>query len=1046
MSTLKKTFLATAIAAGVLSMEACSGGSKGGSNPEPSLAPDPQSANESKFEFAVAPPEATLADLQKANTLSEAIELIAAIIAPKTMANDSYIEEIQVAIINSAGFVTEIVTPKSLSYDSTGQVYSLVLEGGTRIDCIIGVDVTGVNGLKVGDRLNPETGLFTPAIEVAEPFRVDLASSIAYEQFVENVDDFNDARNNVSIDELDKIVEGVQELVEELEASNQFSGLADLAALIEVIEESAAPIVATEVRLAEITKNDGNNQGDQTQGSYATDKAVIKAFFDDANTIAYIAGGFVATEKPSPIEQLQEQAETASDALSSAQPAIDSLGDLADTVATYIDDNDIDISDTKQTINFADIFAEDPRAEGITGSVIFDYQGLSLSLSGSYANMNSVGEVQTEGVEISDLSLIVTGAEDSTNLSLSLSGAIDSEQAELNIVSGSLTTSNVELNSSVLDRLDNVDGESELDIAIENYIDGFQQAQVSLNLVLTAKSNGEALVSDAVFTGDLSAEFVRSRNDFQEYVIPLGDGEVDAAEFEAYYNLKSASLNGRFESQGEAFEADVQLASSNADDFVPVPMDIGVSYDVAYTDLVAYKYDGESEFILQTPNYERRLFSETVINEYIVEQSENSYVNEYYGYTSFDDYLENDQSFISCDTYDNYYGYYTISFSDIPKGEDKLVLPLIDGDENAPATYEVDYAYSSDQFSYTCNDYTYTYSLVNSYYAEDFLENVVVINTTELYRNRTGYTDADQYLTSGLYGFYYYQEVDSNDYIDAYYRFSNPEYDDYENLVLAKGDNLPISLTLDEYNDYSSVAAPETLAATYTYTDTQLTIKVGDNILYNREIAGTEVVEEEVYTKQYSYGYTYSYPADWFESFDQFVQEDNYGYYGAEIDGIGYFEGYQNEPLLVSNDFIPVDMYLVDSDLTSGEETVDAYRELDVDVTLTAELNGLGVTTVEASLIRTGLESGLVSVTIENVSDADVSADITVTGAYANDDFGAFVISNDAGFNLKSSDIEEGDVIRLVYGLATAKVELTDAGLKVSYPVEGESDVLFDVY
>ena len=805
MFTIKKSMLAAAVIAATTTLASCgsSGGSDNSGGGNPDLAGG--GAPSSQFNFTVQQPEASLADLRKAGTVGEVVEILVGLIIPKVYAIDNLTDDIQVAIVDARGFVTQIIKPVSISQESNG-TYSLVLASGARIDCIIAVDVTGINALEIGDKIDPKTGLFTPAIEIAEPFRIDLASTVAYDQFIENVDDFN----NISVEELDDIIEAVQELV------NDPDFLADsssLQALIESISQAAADIVETQVALAVLTPDNGPLGS--SQGTYEDDKAVIKAFFDDVNTIAYLGGGFVSSDAPTVLDGLQEKAALASDTLSAAQVNFDVLGDLSDTVSTYIDINMIELSDAEQTLTVAEIFAGDPQGSGLTGNVSFSKESVIVNLSGKYA-----------GITLTDLALSITANKQEKEAALTLSGTAESAEAKIVISSGSLTTTNAEFNSAL---------SSDIEEQVEKYLDGFQQATFSLNAELTAK-NVEG--SPAVFTGDVAVEFIRSKNDFIAYDMDLGEGNRDTADAQAYYNLKSASLSGGFAYNGESFEAAVELSSSNADTFVPVPLSLIESDEVAYTDIVSYSYDGVSRYEVKGSSFNTLITASTETVNYLI-IAQNSNEDTRLG-TTLADYIATGMN-VHCSIEGGSYTVYNASFV---LGDNTLELALesdYTSDLSAEPTLELAYKLGNTSLEYNCGGNYRKYEFIEA--TNDSFDDYVLV------RESTGYETRQSDLSDELWNVNLY---DGN--IDAYYTLR----DENDDVVLEQGSNLQATLVLGY--DYMG-GAPESIDVTYTMTNDLVVIVYNGEELLRRESWGTVDREVDFITRTYEYrdGNSYSY-------------------------------------------------------------------------------------------------------------------------------------------------------------------------------------------
>ena len=91
----------------------------------------------------------------------------------------------KVAIVDSAGIVTALVTPESLTQEADGS-WVVTLPGGQRLDCVIIADLSKTPDVKVGEKL-PADAIYAPT--VSEAFEIDPRSTAAFQQFIEDVAD-----------------------------------------------------------------------------------------------------------------------------------------------------------------------------------------------------------------------------------------------------------------------------------------------------------------------------------------------------------------------------------------------------------------------------------------------------------------------------------------------------------------------------------------------------------------------------------------------------------------------------------------------------------------------------------------------------------------------------------------------------------------------------------------------------------------------------------------------------------------------------------------
>lgn len=98
----------------------------------------------------------------------------------------------KVAIVNAAGIVTKILTPKSLTQEPDGS-WVVTVAGGTRVDCVIIADLSKAPNVKVGDKL-PADAIYAPT--ATDAFEIDPRSTAAYQEFIDSVADNLNLRDN----------------------------------------------------------------------------------------------------------------------------------------------------------------------------------------------------------------------------------------------------------------------------------------------------------------------------------------------------------------------------------------------------------------------------------------------------------------------------------------------------------------------------------------------------------------------------------------------------------------------------------------------------------------------------------------------------------------------------------------------------------------------------------------------------------------------------------------------------------------------------------
>jgi len=130
--------------------------------------------------------------------------------AAETVSDQLGAGNFKVAIVNAAGVVTQIVIPESISQEADGS-WILVLAGGTRVDCVIIADVSKTPDVTVGQTL-PSDAIYAPT--ASEKFDIDIRSTTAFQEFIEEVEDSLDLNTDSGFTEeqIAALVETAQEL------------------------------------------------------------------------------------------------------------------------------------------------------------------------------------------------------------------------------------------------------------------------------------------------------------------------------------------------------------------------------------------------------------------------------------------------------------------------------------------------------------------------------------------------------------------------------------------------------------------------------------------------------------------------------------------------------------------------------------------------------------------------------------------------------------------------------------------------------------------
>ncbi|WP_370979453.1 hypothetical protein [Agaribacterium sp. ZY112] len=140
-------------------------------------------------------------------------------------------ENFAVTIVDTAGNVVEVVeVPAENIFQNPDGTWSIQLPGDPRLDCVIAVDVNGSPQVVVGSPLPSET-LQAPTL--SEDIDVDIASTVAFQSFIESLED-DGAGAGVSFADIDIDVDDTDEL-----AAVEQLVLAVEAAVEELLEEGA---------------------------------------------------------------------------------------------------------------------------------------------------------------------------------------------------------------------------------------------------------------------------------------------------------------------------------------------------------------------------------------------------------------------------------------------------------------------------------------------------------------------------------------------------------------------------------------------------------------------------------------------------------------------------------------------------------------------------------------------------------------------------------------------------------------------------------------
>lgn len=177
--------------------------------------------------------------------------------------NDLEAENFAVTVVDTAGNVVEIVelTAENISQNDDG-TWEISVPGNPRLDCIIVADINGPLELNIGSPI-PDDTIFAPT--TSQNIQVDIASTSAYSNFIENLDDastfaelgfdVNDAADVAAVENMvTKIQDVYESLLEDGLNPDDYESIDDLLA---AVDEEVEEIIAVEVVKAQ-NSTEGN--------------------------------------------------------------------------------------------------------------------------------------------------------------------------------------------------------------------------------------------------------------------------------------------------------------------------------------------------------------------------------------------------------------------------------------------------------------------------------------------------------------------------------------------------------------------------------------------------------------------------------------------------------------------------------------------------------------------------------------------------------------------------------------------------------------------
>jgi hypothetical protein len=965
----KPSFLTRSLILGTsLALSGC------GSSSDSKVSVDPKvSALTSRFEFKVTNP----ADGQLAsNALGQSVKQLLGMIIPTAHAALGD-QNIQVAIVDFNGVVTQLVTPKEPLKQEADGTYVVILEGGVRLDCVILVTLNDPSNIKVGDRIDDSGALYTPTVDTAEPLDIDLASTVAFDLFIKEVESFE----NITPKEVDRLIERAQEIVK-----NSGITAATTEALTELISAEITSFVKTEILLAELSDETATQEQPST-GSIESDRAKIKGFFDDINTLAVVLPSkFDDAEDKDTFQNIRTDADAAQAVLEGASSTLDDFASLQATLQTGLGGFQLGAAD----LSITTIFAGDSKAN-LTGTVSLTNTAASFTMTGNYGALTVV-----------DLNVAVAfSSVTNTPVTVTLAGKVASTDATIELSNGLIELHSNDLVSESVTVLDKTDAQSAAaDTELESKLISVNAA---LGIHLIVHKDAQNL---SEFTGNVSIEAVRSSKDYREFA---GDDAVP------FYNLKSIALDGRFTLGENVIAAKASFTQNNAADYTPLTQELVEG--TVYNNLFSYDYNGTDAFVFHTPEYVSTLAADSTYEYKVLHAARD--VRRYektYRAASFTALAE--RLYSGSGLSEN------LDVTDLVQGLDQA-LPL----EGVVGTY----SYSDTLFSLSSANYGNRVTFHSYEFVSQVGDFITVAEVQYSYYIDLNISSTEEYLSRGQY------------INNAFYAINS------EDLIKGENQTLDAQLVYSFYNFSDDVndSQPQTLSITYNYSDDSfVTTNLGDDnieisFLKVEEYAGLKV---ESTVRVVGNSFTYETYMDYVRSKGTFTE-----YLSRQYSNLGYSYYYAFEsigdvsltfPVLTTGEGIVVPAEVRSLNSLEDYENATNFQAYSYFVELESSIESIGDTVIKANLERIGYSNGVITLTLSHTDSNSLLSDISIQAAFNRGDLGSVNVSNSDGFVLSKDDVVDGDEeATITFGLETATVIGTDTGLKVSY-----SDGTFDLY
>jgi hypothetical protein len=974
-----KSFVAIVL---MLGLGACS--SSGSSDPEGTK--NPQVGN-TDFSFTVESPSFDTPTNQVSQLVLPALNYLKRALVSDAWAADSVLtSDIYIVRVNAEGEIVALIQPTIPVTQQADNSYKVSIAEGRQSDIVILIDINQKADIAVGKKLNAANYLYHPVVD-DKAMVLDLGSSAAFDIFIEEIDDFS----KISSAELDRIIDNAQERLIEAGLEEQ-----DYTSLLASIRSNIMSQVKTNTALA-VMVDDSNVVVSNGDATIEDDRASIKAFFDEANTLYSLKDEFVkfGNSESSDLDTLASQGEEAGKALEQAQTALQALSQVELVVNDFI--ASVQVTAVKQTRDISSLFTEDTLSQ-LTGSIEYDQNGASIIVNGRY------NQVIFEQLTVS----VTTSGQ---NVSFDLSGTLESPTAKLVVSKGNITA-NADLASAgflLSEQTQNA------------YADKISAIELSLELILTTKNS-----TPANFIGELSASGIRSTDNYIKYV---GD------QAEPIFNLKQAKFKGDLSLAGGGIALDLEFTSPNAATFVPnnQPYEVGKSYQ----DIVSYSYNGDDKFEIHLPMSDHAYLAQRDnYTKLFIEETGFLGNQENLNVSMRNSFIETIQAHYIVI---NGFYYFSIPGTDLVEGAHQILKEVYG------KTFIIDYNLEADKLTV---DVVADEGIIKDVYTFNTDQTGIVVSRTnarnvnqrQYYSDRITFSSTNHSsLTDYVKSLSLYVPGPERD-CSSYY------YVDASSLVPGESQAITVNKSTWDYcpNSANTVSINYSLTAEEFIFDTDN--KFDSYKKYSLHSLATSSIDSIVRTRTYLGGYenTQTYYLSEGKSLNDYLTSkfelesncivSNSNRCGSDwffANGVGSIYVGLNSLEVVDHQALTAFV----SDLDSPyEESENNFRLYDVKANIEVQLNVLGTTNLEAEISRIGYNDLIMSLSVNHSDLQQTKSGLTILIANTASGTDQFVVLGSTGVTLNLSDYEkEGDTRTLVYGKETATISKTDLGLKLTF-------------